>query len=172
MARKKNKTPIGWQGQIFSIFGLLMAVVVMPTTAMLSIGMLPTFVALFVDRSRAKTKAITVGALNLAGCMPFLLQLWTHGHSFQQAMEIVSDPRAVVVMYAAAGIGYIIDWVLTSFVAGLLYQRGESRRKEILKTQEELIKRWGREVTGEIPLDEYGFPLDQGMLKAPPPKAK
>jgi hypothetical protein len=168
----KKKKMISWQTQIFSIFGVLMALVVMPTTALLSVGMLPTFVAAFVDRTPGKTKAITVGALNLAGCFPFLLQLWSQGHSFDKAIYIISSPTAIITMYAAAAVGYFIDWVLTGFVAGILYQKGEARLKAIAETQAELIKRWGREVTGEIPLDEYGFPLEQFASKAPAQKKK
>jgi hypothetical protein len=168
----KKKKIITWQTQIFSIFGVLMALVVMPTTALLSVGLLPTFVAGFVDRSPGRTKAITVGALNLAGCFPFLLQLWSQGHTFDRAISIVSNPTAIITMYAAAAVGYFIDWTLTGFVAGIMRQRGQARLKVIAETQEELIKRWGREVSGEIPLDEYGVPLEQFVNKPSSAKKK
>ena len=68
---------------------------------------------------------------------------------------------AIVVMYSAAAIGYLIDWAMTGLVSGILYDRGQKRTVTIQKKQEELVERWGKEVTGTIPLDEYGFPLEE-----------
>lgn len=159
--RKKNshkkKNNSAFQTQVFLVSGVLMAVVFLPTTFLLSVGMLPSFVALIADRSRRKTKAITVGAMNLAGAMPFILELWVQGHSFEKAFTIITDLKAMVVIYAAAGIGYVIDWAVTGIVASVLLQRGHARKKAIKKRQKDLIERWGKEVTGEVPMDQYGF---------------
>jgi len=138
-----------------------MAIVFLPTTFMLSIAMLPTLAAAFVDRSKRKSKAITVGAMNLSGAVPFLLDLWTKGHNFEQAIEIVTNPKAIVVMYAAAAIGYLIDWAMTGIIASLLLQRGKARVKAIKKRQKELVDRWGKEVTREIAVDQYGFAIEK-----------
>jgi hypothetical protein len=158
-AKKKAKAPTSYKAQLFMITGVVMAAVFLPSTIMLAIGMMPTLAAALVDRSPRKTKAVTVGAMNLAGCTPFLLELWYRGHSFEESARIISDPTAVVVMYAAACVGYLIDWALGGIVASLLYQRGNSRKKAILQRQKDLVERWGREVTGELPLDPQGFPL-------------
>ena len=43
------------------------------------------------------------------------------------------------------------------------------------KRRKNLIERWGEEVTGDMPLDEYGFPLEQKQPdeeKKPASKAK
>jgi len=160
MAKKKAKSG-GFKKQILSAAGLLMAIVFLPTTFMLSIAMLPTLAAAFVDRSKRKSKAITVGAMNLSGAVPFLLDLWTKGHNFEQAIEIVTNPKAIVVMYAAAAIGYLIDWAMTGIIASLLLQRGKARVKAIKKRQKELVDRWGKEVTREIAVDQYGVAIEK-----------
>ncbi|MGB4057750.1 MAG: hypothetical protein WBK77_06675 [Alphaproteobacteria bacterium] len=168
--KKENKSSASAAGktsggisnaQIFLTGGLIMAGVFYSVTTLLLVGMMPTAVAFIVDNSRAKTKVITVGAMNLAGCVPFLLELWTHGHSLGDVMKIIADPKAIVVMYSAAAIGYIIDWSLTSVIAAVLYQRGLARQAAIKKRQGELVSRWGEEVTGTIPLDEQGFAIEQ-----------
>lgn len=146
--------------RIFLILGIIMAAVFLPTSALLVIGMMPTFVAFIVDRSRAKTKAITVGAMNLAGCMPFLIELWTGGNTIDVSLSIIADPVAIIVMYCAASIGYLIDWMVSGFVASILYQKGLARQNAIKERQDQLINRWGPEVTGQIPLDESGFPIE------------
>ena len=157
---KDKKKKSGWGLQIMMIFGLLAAVLFMPTTILLVVGMLPTVVAALIDR-KGGARAITVGALNLCGCIPFLMDLWTKGHTTELAVSLITDPLTIIVMYAAAGIGYMIDWALSGIVATILVQRSTSRMEAIRKRQAELVERWGKEVTGELPLDAEGFPVDE-----------
>lgn len=163
MAKKgkagKKGRPKGWGLQIMMIFGLLAAILFMPTTILVVFGMLPTLVAALVDR-KGGARAITVGALNLCGCVPFLLELWTESHTAAFAVELITDPRTIIVMYAAAAIGYMIDWALSGIVATIMMRSATSRLEAIRQRQEELVARWGKEVTGELSLDAEGFPLD------------
>jgi hypothetical protein len=64
-------------------------------------------------------------------------------------------------MFAAAALGYMIEWSMTGIVASIMSQKAIARLKAIDEQQKKLIDRWGREVSGEIPLDPYGFPLGQ-----------
>ena len=80
-------------------------------------------------------------------------------------MGLITDPRTIIVMYSAAGIGYMIDWALSGIIATIMMQRATSRLKAIRERQEEMVVRWGPEVTGELLLDSEGFPLED----APPP---
>lgn len=155
--KKKSRARAGFRAQVMFIFLVIAAAVFMPTSVMLCIGMMPTLVANLIDRSRRKSKVLTVGAMNLAGCTPFLLQLWYSEHTLERSLELVLNPLTIVVMYVAAAIGYLVDWAVTGFVAGLLYQKGLARQKDIINLQEALVRRWGPEVTGEIPLDNQGF---------------
>jgi hypothetical protein len=156
---RKKKKGISWQTQILLIFVLMAAIAAMPTTMLVFFGMLPTFVALFIDRTGEKTRVLTVGAMNAAGCTPFILQLWTTNNSMDHAGFIITDPRTIIVMYCAAGVGYIIDWAISGLVGTVMVQRANGRREQIAKHQAEMVERWGVEVTGEIPVDAYGFPL-------------
>ncbi len=156
-SESKKKKTMG--NQLLLICGVLLGAVFMPTSFLLIIGMFPTPFAILVDRTKGKNKVIAVGALNLAGCSPFLLELWTTEHTFERSFEIVTDPFAIIVMWSAAAVGYLVNWAMTGIVAASLYQRGLARQKAIQKKQEELVERWGREVTGEITLNEQGFPL-------------
>lgn len=154
---KKKRGGLGRQSML--IFGVLTALVFLPSTVLLLVGMLPTPFAFLADRTKKKSKVITVGAMNLAGCAPFLFELWGAGNDFDASLDIITDPGAIVVMYSAAAVGYLISWAMTGIVANIMYRRGRAREKAIQKRQKELVERWGREVTGDIPLDETGFPL-------------
>lgn len=159
MAKSKKKKSLGWKGQIVLISVIFTGAVFLPSTVLLLIGMIPTPFAVLTDRTKGKSKVITVGAMNLAGCAPFLFELWTVDHSFGKSMSIITDPFAIVVMWSAAVVGYILNWAMTGIVSSILYQRGQGRQKIIQKRQKELIERWGQEVTGDIPLDAQGFPI-------------
>ncbi len=160
---KKRRAGMGWRGRVIGIGFLVMAIVFVPTAILMGIGMLPAFVAILIDRSKRAAKGITVGAMNLAGCSPFVIQLWTRGNKVDTALSIISEPQTIIVIYSAAASGYMIDWALTGIVATLMIQRGQARKKDIARTQAQLVERWGPEVTGEIPLDEFGFPLESGL---------
>lgn len=155
------------KGHLFFIFMIIAAAVFLPSSALLAVGMMPTIVAALTDWGPRKTRAVTVGAMNLAGCAPFLFQLWGQGHTFEASVAIFTDPTVIVVMYGAAAVGYLVDWSVSSMVAGIVFQQGLARQKFIKKRQEELVERWGPEVTGELPLDEQGFPIVPPASKAP-----
>lgn len=172
MARKKKKSHV--KGQLLGVVGLIAAIVFMPTTIVLIMGMIPTIVAAVIDRSGKGTKALTVGSMNVAGCSPFLIDLWTKGHTPEMAVSIITDPRTIIVIYSAAGIGYLINWAVAGIVGTIMVERGKIRIKDIKKRQAALVERWGKEVTGDIPLDAYGFPLedDHGPQKKAQNKEK
>lgn len=158
---KKNKqASIGWMPQILLIFILLAALAAMPTTIVLFFGLLPTVVAFVVDRTKTKTRVLTVGAMNIAGCAPFVLRLWATDHSLDNAFVIITDPRTIIVMYCAAGVGYILDWTVSGLIGTLMVSKATHRREIIKKRQAEMVERWGREVTGEVAVDASGFPIE------------
>lgn len=169
MAAKKKKKALSWKIQILMIFTALAAIVAMSTTVMVFFGMLPTLAALFIDRTAEKTRVLSVGAMNLAGCTPFILQLWTTQNTLENAFVIITDPRTIIVMYSAAGVGYLIDWAISGLIGGIMVQRATARRTSIAKRKEELIERWGREVTGEVMVDAQGFAI--GGDEPPPATA-
>ena len=158
--RKKGKASPSWVNAMLAVI-LLFSFVFLSSAVLLFIGLLPFFVAFFVDRSKKKTKAITVGAMNIAGCAPFLMELWATDRAMDSAFSIILDPMVIIVIYAAAGVGYLIDWGVTVVVAGLLYHRGVSRIGVIEKRQKELIERWGEEVSGKVAVDHEGFSIEE-----------
>ncbi len=158
--RKPKKSLLGRNAIL--LFGLLSAIMFLPTTLVIVVGMLPTPMVAMVERTGKRlAKAVTVGAMNLAGCSLFVVELWSNGQTFDRALSIITDPTAIIVMYGAASAGYVIDWAMTGLVANVMYERGKKRQKDILLEQEALVERWGREVKGEDVLDEDGFAIER-----------
>ena len=98
--------------------------------------------------------------MNFAGCFPFCYQLFIKNDA-TSIFTIISNPLNIVIMYASAMVGYIIECGVVGFVASLMVQKGKQRLIEIKKIQENLSKKWGPEVTGEMRLDENGFPMEE-----------
>lgn len=136
------------------------SVIFLPTTILLVVGMLPTLVARLTDRSPERLKVVTVGCMNFAGCFPPWFDMIQTGHKIDNSLAILSEPLTIVVMYSCAVIGYLIEWISTIVVSGVMVQRGKARLELIQKTQGEFAERWGPEVSGDLPLDDYGFPLE------------
>ena len=158
-----KKESVGFSGKkaVLSVAGLLMSMVFLPTTVLLVIGLLPTFAAFFL---RNPMKILCVGAINLAGASPFLLELWKSGHTIDISLQLIMDPKNIVVVYCAAAAGYIIDWVVTTIVSTYKVQTGKARVASIKKEQKKLVERWGKEVTGDYEMDERGFALEGELV--------
>jgi len=162
---KKKGRGLSFGMQVLLIIMALASVLFLPLTVMLVIGMAPTIVLLLVNWKRKKSKVVTVGALNMAGCSPYAFKLWTSGMDFSNSMYITLDPNTILVMYGAALVGYIVDWALSGIVAGVMLERAKARLKSIDKRQAELEERWGKKVTGEVALDKFGFPVEESKKK-------
>jgi len=132
------------------------SVVALPTVLVLSAGMVPSMVALVVDRDPNRTAGITVGSLNLCGVMPFLLELWSQPHhKLPQALQLLSDPLTWMVMFGAAAFGWGVYSVVPLWAAQLEIARAEHRIASLRERQKALVKDWGSDVAA---LDENGAP--------------
>lgn len=167
MAKRKKSATRTWKAQILLIVSMITAVMFSAVSIIMVVGMVPTIVAGVVDRTKGKVRTLTVGAMNFAGCAPFMIEVFKNGNNISTAIAYIMQPRTIVVMYFAAGMGYLIDWAMTGIVSSIMVQKAKNRLKDIQKQQKELVERWGPEVTGTIPLDEYGFPKDSFPAKAP-----
>ena len=161
MAKKTGKK-IGLKGGLILTVACLVGVMFIPVALLLIIGMAPTIAAGAIDKTPEKLKAVTVGFMNFAGCYPFLLELIVqHGNDPEVALRIILQPLNIVIIYMAAAAGYLIEYGVSKLIAGYLVHSAEQRIEDIAQEQKEYIERWGEEVTGDIPLDAYGFPVKQ-----------
>lgn len=147
------------------ICALLVSVMFASVAVILVVGMIPTIVAAIVDRSEGRMRALTIGAMNFAGCIPFMLDIFKKGNSIETSIAYMLEPSTIVVIYFAAAMGYLIDWAMTGIVSSVLVQKTRNRLRDIQKDQKDLTERWGMEVTGTIPLDEFGFPKENMAQK-------
>ena len=126
------------------------ALIVLPTTILFGIGMVPTIVAYVADRDPDKSAPITVGGLNFCGCMPFAIEMWKHNHDIVSALKIFGDPVAWLVMYGAAAVGWALYHAIPPVVANAEIGRAERRVQALKQTKVALVQEWGPDVAGDI----------------------
>lgn len=127
---------------------------IMPTLTLCLAGMIPTLVALVTDNDRQKSSATAIGALNFAGTVPFIIDLWTKGQTMENVFHILADPSSWLIMLGAAGIGHLILFAIPQAVATLTFARTETRMKLLKENLENLKTTWGPDVATTKPLDK------------------
>jgi len=110
------------------------------------VGMIPTGMALFFDRSPQKDQARSVGYLNFAGCLPWMVDFWMSGGGFGRVFEIIGDPLVLGVMYCAAAAGWGLCFLVRPFVSTYLLVASELKQTQLTKRQNELVELWGEGV--------------------------
>lgn len=148
-----------WRAKLVLAFGLMVGAVFLPVAVVFMVGMLPSFVAFFVDNTRERTRAFTVALLNFVTCFPFMLDVAMKTQTLESAYDILLDPINVVVMFSGAVAGYFLDWTLAGISNVIMTTKARARLESIDKRHAELKRKFGIEVTGEIPVDVDGFPL-------------
>ncbi|MBL8639207.1 MAG: hypothetical protein JNK24_02510 [Alphaproteobacteria bacterium] len=156
--KSKKKT---LRGRFLLAGFLLTSLAILPTTVLFFIGMLPSIICRFVDRSHLKQRTLTVAFMNFAAVFPSWYKMVTQDHTFEHTVNILTEPVNIVIMYGGALLGYMIDWGVSGIVSSMVVQKGQNRLRKIKELQSDLISRWGDEVSGDVPLDAQGFPLQQ-----------
>ena len=120
----------------------------MPTAVMLMVGMLPSFIALVTDDSKERMAGMTVGLMNFAGLLPYLIELWRGSHTMDTALDLVMNFRVLAVVYLAAGVGWVLYLQLPILVAQLSLSRAQRRVNDIKQRISDLEKTWGGSLDG------------------------
>ena len=128
-----------------------LAIVAAPTALVFSVGLLPTIVALLVDRDPGRHGAITVGSLNLCGVFPSAIDLWRDGHTVQEALNTIANPYDLATMFVAAGVGWLLYFGMPPLVGALLVQKHEAEIRSIEQRQKALVEEWGPDISSAAP---------------------
>jgi hypothetical protein len=142
------------------------ALIVLPSSTLLLAGMIPTIVAIIVDRDEDKSAALTVGAMNLCGVAPFIVQLWQQGQTMAVAMRMLADPKTWLVMFGAAGLGWLMYFFIPQIVVAIATLRAQSKIKELEERRSLLIADWGTDIMARPDPDKAEPPGLMGDMAA------
>lgn len=131
------------------------ALIVLPTSIVFGLGLVPTVVAYLIDRDPDKPAPITVGGMNFCGCLPFAIDLWKHGHTIGAAMKVFADPLSWLVMYGSAAVGWAFYYGIPPMVASAEVMRSEKRVDVLKQKKVALVQEWGPDVAGDTFEDSF-----------------
>lgn len=149
--KPQKKKGGGFMGLIIGL--ALASAFLLPTEMLLLIGMVPTIVMAIADPSSDRRGAIAVGVPNLAGVLPFLIELWKHnggvGHSMAPAIAILMQPLTFMIMYGAAGCGSAIYFYVPKAVSQFTAFRAQSEIAGRRALQKKLEAQWGTDIAAK-----------------------
>lgn len=108
-----------------------------------SAAMLPTLVAIFLDRNHHKCASATVCTFNLIGTLPYLMRLWGGQSINYIAKLIIVDIDTWLVIYGAAFLGQLLYMSAPLIVVKLYSVKTELYVQTLQNKCNELCQEWG-----------------------------
>jgi hypothetical protein len=123
MAKKSEKTPKkkrkGGLGSQLTVLFLVLGIIVglRQSSVILLIGILPSAVAYFVDETPRRSWFKTVLAFNLAGVVPYLMEVFfMHANNMEAVQTRLGDFSMWAIMYLFAAMGWMTIWLCPKLV--------------------------------------------------------
>jgi hypothetical protein len=130
-----------WILLLVGLIGLL--ALALPTAIVFGVGMAPTLASFVVDPERPRYRTYSVSLLNLAGTVPFIIDLWAGTHSLHNALAIVYNVFSWLVMYGSAAAGWALTVAMPSVVT-IGYNAWADKRITLNRQEQaRLVQEWG-----------------------------
>lgn len=142
----KNAITSGMK-KTFLISLCTLSLISLPSGILLLVGMLPTLTVWQYDHLQNKNVALTIGFMNLAGIIPFIIEVFPHGQQMQHVMETLRSTKTWGIIYLGAFMGWMILQGLHPLIKRNLTAQITSRQAKFKKMQEQLVEKWGEDVT-------------------------
>ena len=133
---------------LYICLAMPIALVLLPSTLVMIVAMVPTLVARIVDPAPGRQLTITVGSLNFAGALWFMHDLWSAGQEFSAIVPTLSDMIGWLAALVGAGMGWAIYSLMPIVSRSIATTKSNLRLGRVRKSQEELVEQWGDPVRG------------------------
>ena len=133
---------------LYLCLAMPLALVLLPSTLVLIVAMVPTLVARIVDPAPGRQLTVTVGSLNFAGALWFMHDLWSTGQSFSAIVPTLSDMIGWLAALVGAGMGWVIYSLMPILSRSIATTKSNMRLSRVRKAQDELVDQWGDPVRG------------------------
>lgn len=174
---KKKKG--GMKGIIAGLIGTLILIYFLSFGAMLVLlGLLPTFVAMYVDASKDRSSVKIIGACNAAGIVPPVAKVLASGTSASNVQAVLLNAETWLFMLGGAGFGWALVWVFPRAAHAVLDFIQKANVAALEKKQQQIVDEWGGDVesTANRALRNTAFKdgnkPEEDELKALPAKQK
>jgi len=142
-----DQTEFTLRPKLVLLLAVPLALVFLPTTAVVTTGMIPTLVALVIDGSARRYLTITVGGLNLVGCAYFLHLLWSLPQGVSAVMLVLGSSYGWLCALIGAGCGWLFFLAMPSVIRSVAGAQAKIRLFRLNREMERMVEDWGPEVT-------------------------
>ncbi len=176
MARNQNQQAAGGRGLSLtpiwlSLIVALLFIVSFSSVILLFFGMMPSVVAYIIDRTPQRYTTVSVASLNFCGVFPYMLDFWAGPTDFAAMVAILTDVFALLTMYSAAAIGWVVFAGIPPVISSFLTVMSQRRVAQLRSEQRDLIDEWGEGIVAapEVVSVKQQFggaaPDDQGLVE-------
>ena len=139
----KPKRKLGWRMKLMLFIFVVGAIILLKQSCiLLLIGMLPAIVAMIVDDTATLAWFKTVFCFNLSGILPFIADLYQQGNSLSSMQQLVSSFDMWLVVYCAAGAGWLTVWLCGKVSHWLVRLYTQGRIDNHQRKIEKIDKEW------------------------------
>ena len=107
-----------------------------------STAMLPSMIAIVIDKQFLATASGTVSTFNLIGVMPYLAKLQYSPSMDLAAKTLSTDISTWVVIYGCALLGQTLYWIIPSIIAKLYMLKSRVEVSILTTSKEKLCAEW------------------------------
>ena len=118
-----------------------------PAFVVLVVGIIPSIVAMFIDREPGRNATIAVTATNLSGVAPFVMELLVSGATMTRAIAMINDVFVLAVMFGTAAIGWGLVLGMPKVAAVYISVSNDAKVQAMLREQRRMVEEWGEAVT-------------------------
>ncbi len=138
----------GLRRGVWFVIGLVtLAIISLPTMLLIFFGLMPSIVALVIDRTEGRSATFCVLGMNLSGLFPFLTDVWFQVHTTDMAIRIMTNVFNLLIIYGSAGFGWMLYMALPPVITTFLSAMSQRRVAVLRENQAKIIEEWGESVT-------------------------
>ncbi|HIM43138.1 MAG TPA: acyl-CoA synthetase [Rhodospirillales bacterium] len=133
---------------------MTLAYISLPTVVLIFFGLMPSIVALVIDRTEGRYATFCVLGMNFSGLFPFLTDVWFQVHTTDMAIRTMTNVFNLLIIYGSAGFGWVLYMALPPVITTFLSAMSQRRVAELREKQAQIIEEWGESVTTILDSEE------------------
>ena len=146
MRRRRKQQETGGFFPLLTVALIGVALFSWQVSVLFMLGLLPTIVLAVTGKGEFRSQKLQcVGFSNIAGILPFAVQIWARP---RELWSIALDPINLTAMLGSAAIGYALLYVGPMVAAQVLQVMAQDKLKQVAQQRQSLIELWGPEVLG------------------------
>ncbi|MES2214978.1 MAG: hypothetical protein V4485_03035 [Pseudomonadota bacterium] len=128
---------------IAGCIGVLILVISRYAFVLYLAAMLPSVVAIFVDRTDHKCSSATICSFNLIGTLPYIIRLWDSSDLATAVQTTITDIRTWFMIYGVTLVGHIVYWLLPLIFSKLYVTKFQIHSSFLQADRDRICADWG-----------------------------